>query len=78
MSSVSMNCMHTACEIYVITHQILSLSQQLMFGTSVLLVLWLPCALLQRLWPGFLPYNLSLPRCVNCTVLMVCYSINPL
>ena len=76
MSSVSMDCMHTACEIcYVFT---LSLSLQLMFGTSVLLVLWLPCALLQRLWPGFLPYNLSLPRCVNCAVLIVYYSINPL
>lgn len=32
----------------------------LMFGTSVLLVLWLPCSLIQRLWPNFLPYNLTL------------------
>lgn len=32
------------------------------FGTTVLLMIWLPITLVQYLLPGFLPYNISATR----------------
>ena len=37
---------------------------QVLFGMSVLLMLWAPVQIIRYLFPSFLPYNVMLSRCV--------------
>lgn len=38
---------------------------QVVFGSIVLLMLWLPIRIIKHLLPSFLPYNVMLYRCVS-------------
>jgi E3 ubiquitin-protein ligase MARCH6 len=41
------------------------LMSSVMFGSSVLVVVWLPVRMVQKVFPGFLPYHLSLSSSVD-------------
>lgn len=44
----------------IIRHVRRLLASAVIFGTAVLLMLWLPVRLLRAIWPSFLPYTVAL------------------
>lgn len=44
----------------IVRHVRRLLACAVIFGTAVLLMLWLPVGMLRALWPSFLPYTVSL------------------
>lgn len=44
----------------IIRHVRRLLASSVIFGTAVLLMLWLPVRILRALWPTFLPYTVAL------------------
>lgn len=44
----------------IIRHVRRLLASAVIFGTAVLLMLWLPVRLLRTIWPSFLPYTVAL------------------
>lgn len=44
----------------IVRHVRRLLASSVIFGTAVLLMLWLPVRILRALWPTFLPYTVAL------------------
>lgn len=44
----------------IVRHVRRLLASAVIFGTAVLLMLWLPIRILRVIWPGFLPYIVAL------------------
>lgn len=40
------------------------LASLIIFGTTVLLIIWFPVCIIQKLLPGFLPYNVTIAKYV--------------
>lgn len=49
----------------ILTHVRRLLVSAVIFGTAVLLGIWVPIQILQTIWPSFLPYTLSADSDIN-------------